>query len=112
MISERPDVSRTAPLRRTKATKPRLRTPKKTIRPRVKIWLEVDGEHAFCAGMYRILEAVEETGSIKEAAEVVGLSYRHVWARLKKVNAALGTPVVDAHVGGHGTVNSPKPAAC
>ncbi len=74
-----------------------------SVRPRVKVWLEANGEHVFCSGMCQILEAIEQTGSIKEAAESVGLSYRHVWARIKEVEAALGIPVVHSQVGGRGT---------
>ena len=73
------------------------------VRPRVKVWLEANGEHVFCSGMCHILESIEQTGSIKEAAEIVGLSYRHVWARVKEVEAALGIPIVLSQVGGHGT---------
>ena len=70
------------------------------IRPRVRVWLEADGQHVFCARMCRILEAVHETGSIKEAAATVGLSYRYVWARIKESEAALGRTLVETHVGG------------
>ncbi|MFN0199851.1 MAG: winged helix-turn-helix domain-containing protein [Planctomycetaceae bacterium] len=95
-------TSPTTSLRRVKTASQKSPIHKKVIRPRVKIWLEVDGEHAFCAGMCHILESIEECGSIKEAATMVGLSYRHVWSRLKEVETALGIPVVNAHVGGHG----------
>ena len=70
------------------------------IRPQIKVWLEVDREHAFCSGMCRILRAVEQTGSIKEAAKEVGRSYRFVWGRLKRIEEAFGVSLVDAHVGG------------
>jgi molybdate transport system regulatory protein len=73
------------------------------VRPRVKVWLEVNGSHVFCAGMCRILEAIDETGSIKDAAAKIGLSYRHVWARVREVEGGLGRPLVDSHVGGRGT---------
>ena len=74
----------------------------KSLRPRVKVWIEADGEHVFCSGMCRILEAVAYTGSIKAAAAHIGLSYRHVWARLKESEASLGTPLVESQVGGTG----------
>lgn len=72
------------------------------IRPRVKVWIEADGEHVFCSGMCRILQAVEQTGSIKAAAADVGLSYRHVWARIKESEASLGLHLVESQVGGTG----------
>lgn len=70
------------------------------ITPRAKIWLEVDGDYVFGLGICRILEAVDETGSIKEAAAGVGKSYRHVWSRIKEVEQKLGIPLVATQVGG------------
>lgn len=71
-----------------------------TMIPRAKIWVEVDGDYVFGLGVCRILEAVEETGSIKQAAEVVGKSYRHVWSRIKEVEKRLGFSLVETQVGG------------
>lgn len=70
------------------------------IRPRVKFWLEIDGERAFCPGVCRILQQVEQTGSIKGAAAAIARSYRFVWGKLKDVEKALGAPLVEARVGG------------
>jgi molybdate transport system regulatory protein len=80
--------------------------PKLAIRPRVKLWLECSGESVFCRGLCDILRAVDETGSIKHAAAEVGRSYRFVWARIKEAEGALGTRLVDSHVGGRGTHRS------
>lgn len=70
------------------------------VTPRAKVWLEVDGRYVFGLGICRILEAVEETGSIKNAAASVGKSYRHVWSRIKEVEQALGISLVATQVGG------------
>ena len=70
------------------------------VRPRVKVWLEVREEHVFCSQMCLILQAIEQTNSIKAAAAQVGLSYRHVWGRLKRVEQSFGTPLVTSQVGG------------
>lgn len=70
------------------------------VTPRAKVWLEVDGKYVFGLGICRILEAVDETGSIKDAAASVGRSYRHVWSRVKEVERALGIPLVATQVGG------------
>jgi len=71
-----------------------------SIRPRVKLWLELEGGRAFCPGVCRILKEVEQTGSIKDAALTIGRSYRFVWGKLKQVERALGEPLVEARVGG------------
>lgn len=72
----------------------------KTVRPRVKIWLEADGESVLCRGLSDILRAVDETGSIKSGATKVGRSYRFVWARIKEAEAAFGASLVESRVGG------------
>lgn len=71
-----------------------------SIRPRVKLWLELDDGKAFCPGTYRILQEIVRTGSIKDAALKVGRSYRFVWDKLKDVERALGAPLVESRVGG------------
>jgi len=76
------------------------------IRPRVKVWLEMDGRYVFGFGISEILRAIEATGSIKAAAKQLGKSYRYVWARVKKAEGALGRPLVCTRVGGKGTSRS------
>jgi len=71
-----------------------------SIRPRVKFWLELDGERAFCPGVWRIMQEIERTGSIKDAAQAMGRSYRFVWGKIKQVERALGAPLVETRVGG------------
>jgi len=74
--------------------------------PRVKVWLEIDGEYVFGFGLSEILKAVEATGSIKAGANRLGKSYRYVWGRIKKAEKALGEPLVETRVGGKGTRRS------
>ena len=82
-----------------KKSKP-LRSSANAISPRIKLWFELDGRRVFCAGVCQILQAVEETGSIKEAAASIGRSYRFVWGRLKEAEATLGQQLVETRVGG------------
>ena len=84
----------------------RRRARRKGMKPRVKVWLEIDGQYVFGFGMSEILKAVGTAGSIKAAAELLGKSYRHVWARIKEAEQALGEPLVHARVGGQGTSRS------
>jgi molybdate transport system regulatory protein len=71
--------------------------------PRVKVWLEQGGDYAFGLGIAEILQAVQRTGSIKQAAAELGKSYRHVWGRIKEAEEAFGRPLVESHVGGSGS---------
>jgi molybdate transport system regulatory protein len=69
--------------------------------PRAKVWLEVDGNYVFGRGISDILKAVADTGSIKAAAKSLGKSYRHVWAKIKETEQAIGAVLVTTQVGGH-----------
>ena len=79
---------------------------RKKIEARVKVWLEIDGEYVFGFGISEILKAVQSTGSIKAAAERLGKSYRHIWARIKDAEQNLGQPLVETRVGGAGSDRS------
>lgn len=70
------------------------------LEPRLKIWFEASGEYAFGFGLCEMLEAVQSTGSIKDAAAAIGKSYRHVWGRIKAAEAILDRPLVQTRVGG------------
>jgi molybdate transport system regulatory protein len=70
------------------------------LKPRIKLWLEIEGRSVFCRGLRDMLHAVAETGSIKEAAAKVGRSYRFVWARIKEAEGSLGATLVKTSVGG------------
>src|SRR5262245_37036028 len=92
--------------------RPRSRKPAPLV-PRVKVWLETGGRYAFGFGLSEILQAVERTRSIKQAARDVGKSYRYIWGRIKKAEAVIGEALVETHVGGKGTQRSfLTPAAC
>jgi molybdate transport repressor ModE-like protein len=70
------------------------------VKPRTKLWLEVNSQYVFGLGISTILKAVQQTGSIKAAAREVGKSYRHVWDKIKHAEQALGAPLVRTQVGG------------
>jgi molybdate transport system regulatory protein len=74
--------------------------------PRVKVWLEQEGGYVFGLGIAEILQAVDRTGSIKQAARDLGKSYRYVWGRIKQAEKAFGQSLVEAHVGGSGSQRS------
>ena len=48
----------------------------------------------------RLLGAIEETGSLLEAAGRVGLSYRTAWSRVRELNSRFGKPLVESIQGG------------
>ena len=79
-----------------------LKSRKGVVKPRAKLWLELDGESILCRGLCEMLKAVEETGSIKDAAARVKRSYRFVWSRIKDAETAFSATLVETRVGGHG----------
>lgn len=51
---------------------------------KVKIWIEDDKENlVFGGGKTQILELIEQTGSISEAAKKVGMNYKKAWSHIK-----------------------------
>jgi molybdate transport repressor ModE-like protein len=86
---------------------PTARTARATkLNARLKVWLEVNGRYAFGHGLCEMLQAVEDSGSIKHAASELGKSYRYIWGRIKAAERALGSQLVEAHVGGKGVRRS------
>ena len=69
-------------------------------RVRFKIWVEDDDGVILSEWRVRLLEAVEETGSLAKAAAVVGVPYRTAWERVREIEAALGETMLVSESGG------------
>lgn len=73
----------------------------KKLRAKFKLWLSTrDIEGVFGDGKWRLLKAIESTGSLAEASESLSISYRKAWGDLKKAQEALNEHLVDKHRGG------------
>ena len=73
----------------------------KELRAKSKLWLSTrDIEGVFGDGKWRLLQAIENTGSLSEASESLRISYRKAWGDLKKAQEALNEPLVEKHRGG------------
>ena len=68
--------------------------------PAFKVWLETDEGYVFGPGVYSLLKKVIETGTLKDAASGLGMSYRYAWGLVKKAEEKLGEPLIAAHKGG------------
>jgi molybdate transport system regulatory protein len=53
-------------------------------------------------GRMALLRAVDEHGSITQAAKAFGISYKTAWESIDAMNALSGTPLVERVVGGRG----------
>lgn len=73
----------------------------KNLNVRMRIWIEADtGETLYGEGQIGILEAIEKEGSINAAAKSLGMGYRSMWGRLKKIEQRIGTPLLVRRKGG------------
>jgi molybdate transport system regulatory protein len=72
-----------------------------------KVWLEKDGKPLLSWGKYVILKEIEKTGSIKEAAENLGIPYKKAHIYVKLLEERLGYPILE-RVRGKGTTLTDK----
>lgn len=76
-------------------------TKPKKLTIKSKIWIEDEnGNMVFGSGRLRILNAVNERGSILAAAKELHMSYRAVWGKIKATEEHLGQPLLNRRVGG------------
>jgi molybdate transport repressor ModE-like protein len=69
-------------------------------KPAFKLWLETEDGYVFGPGVYNLLIAIDRTGTLKEASQQLGMSYRYAWGLIKKAEEKLGEPLIDASKGG------------
>lgn len=69
-----------------------------------KVWLEnTDGEGILGDGKFELIDGIDELGSLKAAADKMGISYRKAWGNVKDAEEKLGILLVDKQRGGqHG----------
>lgn len=53
-------------------------------------------------GKIELLESVQKTGSLRQAAQALGMSYRRAWLLLDGLNHSFSEPVSTASIGGQG----------
>src|SRR2546428_3535917 len=78
------------------------RTPslRKHLVPHQKLWLNWDGVFLMGPRYLRFLAAVDQTGTIRAAGEVVGWSYRTCLNRIRAMEHVLGAKVLTTTRGG------------
>ena len=67
---------------------------------RSKVWLELDGQVVLSDWRVRLLEAIEETGSLARAARALEVPYRTAWYKLREIEERLGVRLLDTRSGG------------
>lgn len=80
--------------------------PKSTTKSRDKaslhLRLDFGGERSLGPGKIRLLELIDETGSISAAGRALKMSYRQAWLLVDELNRMFREPVVSAQTGGGG----------
>ncbi|MHB1133533.1 MAG: winged helix-turn-helix domain-containing protein [Chloroflexota bacterium] len=68
----------------------------------MKLWIEKDGQLVFSDWRAELLHAIDECGSLSEAANRLGVHYRIAWEKLRRAESRLGYKLVEGHAGGAG----------
>jgi molybdate transport system regulatory protein len=69
------------------------------VKPRLRVLHGT--EIALGPGKVALLERVAETGTISEAARLLGMSYSRAWNLIRTMNACFTQPLVEAERGGN-----------
>jgi len=70
------------------------------VKAKTKLWFTEDGRTVMGAGRAELLKTIDEKRSLRKACQTLGISYKHAWMMLKKMNDALGEPAVVTVRGG------------
>jgi molybdate transport repressor ModE-like protein len=68
--------------------------------PSFKVWLETEDGFVLGPGVYNLLRKALKTGTLKDSAKALGMSYRFAWGLLRKAEERLGQPLIETHKGG------------
>ncbi len=69
---------------------------------KAKIWIEEKGVKIYGDGPWDILARVERTGSLRQAATEINMSYSQAWRLIKTIEKNLGYPLLEKQTGGAG----------
>ena len=81
---------------------PSRRGEKLDLEPRIKLWVEKYGALVLSDYRVQLLQHIGETGSLAEAAQQMGLSYRRAWGKVREIEKNLGVMLVESETGGAG----------
>jgi len=71
-----------------------------------RIWLDAGGEKILGHGRVELLERIHQSGSIRQAALQMKMSYKQAWELIKQMNEGFPLPVVISQRGGKGGGNA------
>ena len=71
-----------------------------------RIWIQLGTEKVLGHGRVELLERIQASGSIRQAALQMKMSYKQAWDLINHMNTKFGTPLVISHRGGKGGGNA------
>ncbi len=72
------------------------------MEPHLNIWIEQNGAVVLSEWRVRLLEAIEQTGSINSAAAAMKVTFARAWGKIHEMEEGLGFKLVDRQIGGTG----------
>lgn len=72
----------------------------KHIEIRLRHWIYINDTKFFGPGRLELLQHIQVTGSIAQAAKAMGLSYKKAWTMVGSLNSLGKSPYVVTHKGG------------
>src|SRR5512136_1369431 len=73
------------------------------MEPHSNVWIEHNGVVVLSEWRVKLLEMIDQTGSISRAADKMNVTYHRAWEKLHEMEEGLGYKLVNAQVGGvHG----------
>jgi molybdate transport system regulatory protein len=73
-----------------------------TYKIKSRIWIEFEDNVLLGEGRIQLLKAIEQTGSLSNAAKSLNLSYKKAWHLIDSVNKSSKEPVIITSIGGKG----------
>lgn len=67
-----------------------------------RVWLERNGEKVLGHGRVELLERIKDSGSIRQAALQMKMSYKQAWDMINHLNTSFKEPLVASQRGGKG----------
>jgi len=64
------------------------------------LWIECNGKRFFGPGPVELLERIDDTGSISQAAKQMHMSYKKAWEIINALNTQAAHPLVVKQTGG------------
>ncbi|MBB6110566.1 molybdate transport system regulatory protein [Mucilaginibacter lappiensis] len=71
-----------------------------------RVWIEIGDEKVLGHGRVELLGRIQASGSIRQAALQMKMSYKQAWDLVNHMNEHFGQPLVISHRGGRGGGNA------